>query len=251
MSASIRQWPRQVMDVLLPSNCVVCDRLIEQPVADLPATLCGDCGDELMSPIVVACLQCGAPLGPHATSANKCPHCRGRKFRFRSVTCLGMYQGALKKLLVSGKWASSSANVRSLAVALAVARADALANIAADRVIAIPQHWSRRLVRNFNAAALVATEIASTLKCGSDSGILIRSRKTQAQKRASLSERTAIQQGSFTVRNAHLIQGERILLVDDVLTTGATCNEATRMLRDAGAKECHVAVLARVSVTAG
>ena len=193
---------------------------------------------------------CGAPLGPWANSAGKCPHCRGRKFRFKSVTCLGMYDGLLRRLLVEGKWSRASHNLRTLATTFAAVRSDTLRNNGAEFIVPVPQFWHRRLWRNFNPAVLVATELSKQLDCPVENRILCRSRHTPPQKRASLAERTAIQQGSFRIRDRHLIRNKRLLLVDDVLTTGATCNEATRILLDAGAKECHVAVVSRVSATA-
>jgi len=160
-----------------------------------------------------------------------------------------MYEGLLRRLLVGGKWSHSSNNVRTLSRAFVDNRANELSAVHADRIIPIPQIWHRRFLRNFNPAALVATEVSRLLGQPIDMHVLRRSRNTQPQKRASVADRTAIQKGSFRVRDAHVIRGERLLLVDDVLTTGATCNEAVRMLLDAGASECHVAVLARVSGT--
>jgi predicted amidophosphoribosyltransferase len=61
-----------------------------------------------------------------------------------------------------------------------------------------------------------------------------------------VNERFGNQQDAFGLKDPHVVDGERILLVDDVLTTGATCSEATRLLKQAGATSCHVAVLGRV-----
>jgi len=246
------QISRQWLDWILPSRCLGCGDLTASAAFDancLP-TLCADCFSELAPQLGVACKSCGAPLGPWANSAGKCPHCRGRKFRFKSVTCLGMYDGLLRRLLVEGKWSRASHNLRTLAATFSAARGETLRHLGVDSIVPIPQFWHRRLWRNFNPATLVAAEVSKLLNSPVETRILCRSRHTPPQKRASLAERTAIQQGSFRIRDRHLITDKRLLLVDDVMTTGATCNEATRILLDAGAKECHVAVVARVSATA-
>ena len=153
-------------------------------------------------------------------------------------------------MLLQGKWSSSSNSIRTLARVYVLARAAELRALNVERIIPIPQIWHRRLRRNFNAAALLAAEIGKLLKRPVDVRILRRSRGTLPQKRASLSDRRAIQSNSFRIRDSHVIQGERILLVDDVLTTGATCDEAAGMLGQAGVRQSYVAVLARVSGTA-
>lgn len=160
-----------------------------------------------------------------------------------------MYDGALRTLLLEGKWSSSSSSIRTLARVYVETRGAQLQALEVDRILPVPQIWHRRLARNFNAAALLATEIGRLLKRPVDVHVLRRSRGTGHQKRATLSERAAIQRDSFRIRDAHVIQGERLLLVDDVLTTGATCDEAVRVLLETGAQECHVAVLGRVSAS--
>lgn len=158
-----------------------------------------------------------------------------------------MYEGALQTLLLSGKWSFSSNSIRTLAKVFVDVRARELQALGIDRIIPIPQIWHRRIIRNFNPAALLATEIGKALKRPVDVNVLGRSRGTPLQKRATVSGRQASQRDSFRIQDSHLVDGRRILLVDDVLTTGATCDEAVRILNQSGVKQCHVAVLTRVS----
>lgn len=115
-----------------------------------------------------------------------------------------------------------------------------------DRVIPIPQHWRQRLLRHFNPAWLVAEQLAGVLNVPCDIHILRKSRRTRPQKRVSVTQRFDNQKQSYAIQDAAVIRGERILIVDDVLTTGATCSEVAGVLLKAGAAECHVAVIARV-----
>ncbi|MCH2202536.1 MAG: hypothetical protein MK102_11245 [Fuerstiella sp.] len=241
-----RGTSRDFLEWLLPSECLLCRAATESNPDNVPPTICIDCLEIVNPPEMVPCRNCGASLGPHADPSGKCPHCRGRRFCFKSVTCLAMYEGALQTLLLKGKWSSSSNNIRTLAKVFVDVRTGQLRSLNIDRIIPIPQIWHRRIMRNFNPAALFASEIGQSLKKPVDVNILRRSRGTQLQKRASVSNRRASQRNSFRIRDSHIVYGKRILLVDDVLTTGATCDEAVRMLTQAGVKQCHVAVLIRV-----
>jgi len=251
LRSALRQTSRDFLDWLLPSECLLCQAATASNPHHVPPTLCVGCFGGLAAPAAVTCERCGASLGPHANPSGNCPHCHGQHFRFKSVTCLGMYDGPLRSMLLAGKWSSSSNNIRTLAKVYVDARATELRSLGVERIIPIPQIWHRRLLRNFNAAAVLAGEIGKLLKRPVDAHILRRSRGTRPQKRASISDRQAIQRDTFRIRDAHVIRGERILLVDDVLTTGATLDEAVRMLRQAGAGPCYVAVLARVSGSGG
>jgi ComF family protein len=157
-----------------------------------------------------------------------------------------MYDGPLQSMLLAGKWSTSSNNIRTLARIYIDVCESQLQSLNVDRILPIPQIWHRRLRRNFNAAEIVANEIGKRLNRPVDLHILRRSRGTKPQKRASFADRTKIQRDSFRIQQKYVIRQERLLLVDDILTTGATCDEAVRTLQQAGANECHVAVLARV-----
>lgn len=242
----VRQTTHELLNWLLPSDCLLCGTATDSNPAHVPATLCESCRNDLAPPGGVTCESCGAPLGPHTNPAGKCPHCRGRRFRFKTVSCLGMYDGPLQPILLAGKWSTSSNNIRTLARIYIDFHESQLQLRNFDRILPIPQIWHRRLRRNFNAAEIVANEIGKRLDRPVDLHILRRSRATKPQKRASFADRKETQRNSFRIQQKYVIREERLLLVDDILTTGATCDEAARSLEQAGAKECHVAVLARV-----
>lgn len=207
---------------------------------------CGNCLEQLLPQGGTSCARCGAEVGPHSSVDEGCIHCRKRSLAFRSVVCLGMYQGALRQTLLSAKSSMSSVTTAALAALLCEARRSELATLQIDRIIPIPQHWTQRLARPFSPALVVAEQLARVLRVPCDVHILRRSRRTRPQKRVAVTGRFQNQRDSFRLRDTHVVAGERVLLVDDVLTTGATCSEAARMLRSAGAAECHVAVIARV-----
>ena len=247
--ALIRSLTRTLGDVagwLLPSTCLVCGTRVDTRQTDALPSVCSACELQIAPPLPYTCSRCGAALGPHASPVGNCPHCRGRRLRFRSVTCAGMYEGPLKSVLLSAKWSWSTVNIRTLAQVCVRARADQLSGLGVDRIIPVPQNWTKRLLRHFNPAMIIGRECARALGRPLDPHILCRRRGTKPQKRVAMDSRFANQNNSFRVQNSRMINGQRLLIVDDVLTTGATCNEATRILLQAGARECHVAVIARV-----
>lgn len=126
-------------------------------------------------------------------------------------------------------------------------QASSIEAAAPDLIAAVPQHWSGRLFRSHNAAEVLASVIGVMLSIPVDRTSLTRSRRTAPQKRAaSVRARQSNQRGAFRVREPAALQRKRVLLVDDILTTGATANEAARELNKAGGLVVGVAVIARV-----
>ena len=233
------------LEIAIPFRCTLCNRSDVLPGSPWAAYCC-ECTSELCPPPVNRCQRCAAEVGPYAFTAVGCVHCRGRALRFASVHCLGMYRDPLRRALLSAKWSFSAVPIRSLARLFVRARLGQLQALRPDIVIPIPQHWQQRLVRHFNPAWIIAEELAAALAIPCNPHVLRKSRRSRPQKRVSLAKRGENQRDSFAVSNSDDIAGQRILLVDDVLTTGSTCSEAARMLLAAGATDCHVAVLARV-----
>lgn len=235
----------QLAGLLFPSRCALCGSA-DHAASDSGNAYCPDCIEKLTPEPINRCQRCAAEIGPYAKSGKGCVHCRKRSLRFKSVVCLGMYHGSLKKALLSAKWSFSAVRMRSLGALLATNRSAELNAGAFDRIVPIPQHWRQRLVRNFNPAWIIAYELASRLNIDCDVHLLKRTSRTRPQKRMSAKQRFENQCGTFAVAHPPAVRGQRILIVDDVLTTGATCSEAAKVLKAAGAKSCTVAVLARV-----
>jgi ComF family protein len=114
-----------------------------------------------------------------------------------------------------------------------------------DTVVPVPAHWRRQWSRGYNQAAAIAREIATGLGARFESRLLRRVRHTAQQLLLTATARRENVRGVFRVRRGASPGGKRILLVDDVMTTGSTASEAARTLRAAGAEWVVVAVLAR------
>lgn len=235
----------QLTELFLASRCALCGAA-DQPESIRGSAFCESCRVQLAPDPVNRCQKCAAEIGPYARSDQGCVHCRRRRLRFDTVVCLGMYSGALRRALLAAKWSFSAVRIRSLGTLLAGARIAQLRETPIDRVIPIPQHWRQRLVRNFNPATVIAEELARQLRTVCDVHSLRRTSRTRPQKRVSVTQRLRNQAGALAVTHSASVEGQRILIVDDVLTTGATCSEAAKVLKAAGARSCTVAVLARV-----
>lgn len=244
-SVNYRRWRRQCMqvglDLLFPRRCAYCDN----EILDNDMDLCLDCRERLVPKERMACRRCGAVAANRPDHAEGCITCRDRRLRFSEAQALGSYQGDLRTAVLRMKNPSGDALAAVMGRLLWQRHGPRLRSWRADVLVPIPMHWSRRLVRGANSAEVVAEVLASELQLPSEPRLLKRRRNTAPQGELSLGERLENLRGAFRLRGGCSAAGARVLLIDDILTTGATCNEAARTLLRAGASDVVVAVVAR------
>ncbi|MFW6133037.1 MAG: ComF family protein [Planctomycetota bacterium] len=229
-----------LVELVLPDACAACAEA--EPDAD---GLCEACNVELLNLVGLnACRRCAATLGPNIPARDDgCDACSATLPRYDRVVRLGPYAGPLRAFVRNLKYHRREAMRRRLARLLAEAVAARAAG-AFDLVAPVPMHWRRRLVRGYDHAGVLGWEIARTLRCPLDE-VLVRVRHTAPQVRLSRTQRVANVRGAFTVRRRADLDGARVLLVDDVTTTGATADEAARTLLRGGAASVTLAVVAK------
>ena len=234
-------------DFVVPWSCVLCES-IEHGFESISERgfYCRACRKKLTPVIDNSCERCGASVGAYVSTVKGCVHCRKKPIRFDSLICLGMYDDLLRQAILRAKWSPSTVGIDGLAHLLVETRRRSLQEYDPEIIIPIPQCWQGRLMRHFNPARLIASVLSRQMDVQLDEHILRRSRMTRPQKRVAMQRRFENQKGAFRIRDAHVLKDKRVLLVDDVLTTGATCSEAARLLKASGAKTCRVAVIARV-----
>ncbi|MEP7011156.1 MAG: phosphoribosyltransferase family protein [Acidobacteriota bacterium] len=200
----------------------------------------------------VACLGCGRQLAGRE-SLHLCLGCRARLRpalpidplvgpAALRILSLWRYEPPLDAVILALKFRRLDYLGRHLALELASAFGGELA--AADLVVPVPLHWTRRVARGFDQAERIAAPLAVRLGLPS-ARVLRRRRATAAQARLGRADRLANLAGAFRVDRASAVAGRRVLLVDDVTTTGATLEAAAYALRAAGAEEVFALTAAR------
>jgi ComF family protein len=237
-----------VLDVaaqlLWPARCAGCDALVG--AAD---SFCPACEPSLL-PLTGACPACALP--PAATSGGggcRCDRAASTPFPFSEARAAFAYGGALTTALLRFKHGGRVDLARPLARALLGPLAPALGT--SDAVLPVPLHPRRLRARGFNQAlelvrcarSLLARRRRHLAPVWVDT--LRRLRDTPALGHHSPSERQALVAGAFSVAHPDRVQGRRVLVIDDVMTTGATLSGCARALREAGAREVRAVVLAR------
>lgn len=246
-----RRWRHRCMRVglglLFPPRCACCDS--EAGLSDDDAQLCCACRELLVAGPRLTCRRCGAGVAEALDAAAGCPSCQNRRLRFAEAMALGTYEGHLRAAVLRMKQPSGEPLSAAVARLLCQQHTERLRSWQPDVVVPIPMHWARRVVRGVNSAEVVAEVLARELRFPFEPRLLRRRRNTAPQGDLPQGERFANLRDAFRLRRGCSVGGARVLLVDDILTTGATCSEAARALLRSGASEVAAAVVARAEGT--
>lgn len=232
-----------MVDLLMPARCVGCG--FEMHAARDGVMLCDGCRDQLSLRDWAACPRCAARV-PEASGVRlDCPHCAGDRLHFARAVALGSYEGYLRQLIMRMKVDRRELIARALAdLAWNLAGAE-LAELRIDVVTAIPMHPWRRWTRGTDPPGIIAERLAEKLGVPAARGMLRLKRHVGLQVGLSRRARFLNVAGEMQVGRDHRLTAARVLVVDDILTTGATCSEAARALRAAGAADVAALVVAR------
>jgi len=220
-----------LVDLVYPRRCDACGR-------SAPAEVCDSCLGGVQWHQGPGCGRCGACLAAIVRSPGSCPECRGKRIDFDSAVSLGAYQGRLRDLVIAFK----HPNHRLVGDLFAKRLASKLDGRAYDLIVAVPMHLWDFVWRAHNPAAELAASLSKRLRTPYAPGALRKRRRTRPQKTLALAERLVNPLGAFY---APAGAAGRVLLLDDVLTTGATLSECARALKAAGAARVDAAVVAR------
>jgi ComF family protein len=192
------------------------------------------------------CEGCGAPFEFEMGRDVRCAACLGRRPAFDHARAACLYDEHARDLILKLKHADRTDLAGLFARWLARATADIAPEL--DAVVPVPLHWRRLVTRRYNQSAEIGRPLARLLGLRYFADAVARTRPTQSQGGKSADGRRRNVAGVFQVpRRWHArIQGARLLIVDDVLTTGATVEGCARALKAAGAARVDVAVIARV-----
>ena len=247
---TLKGWKRGFRlfaDLVFPRVCVICQIPILDPDNEL---LCSGCLGKI-EPTLLGCMKCGAPIKPLLSVSDKppksCRHCEKRKWSFRRAHCYTIYSGPAKQVIRKMKQSVNEPLTlevgRRLGSWLVESKSFDVSRM--DRVVCIPQHWFRRLSVRYNQAEVLGACVARSLCLPFEPHALYRTKWVEKQGVKNLENRLKDVQNSFAASNQSWIKGSSILLVDDVVTSGATAQDAARALKKAGAIHVEVAAFAR------
>jgi ComF family protein len=233
-----RQLGRGLLHLLYPACCHFCGRSLSGE-----GPLCDACYDAFFIDPSPACPRCAVTVGPFAVIDGRCTHCRDESFSFDAAMRLGSYEGFLREAVLRMKNHSGEGLAELCGELWAENAKSAFHALGIDALVPVPLHWRRRWRRGYNQSEAVAHGLAARLRLPCRSSWLRRTRATPMQTAQTLAGRRENVRGAFAATLP--LAGRTILLVDDVMTTGATASEAARALRSAGGGRVVVAVLAR------
>lgn len=242
LASAGRRFTRDVLDMILPVTCSVCER----PVSGVGG-LCESCwaGLELISQPV--CDAFGTPFVFDEGEGAVSPRAIANPPAWDRARGAVLFNDYSQKLVHSLKYRDRHEVVRSMARMMVHAGRDVVSN--ADVIVPVPLHRWRLWSRRYNQAALLASEIGELAGVRRQTDLVRRLRNTRSQVGLDGVQRGRNVKGAFSVPEPSIpaILGQRVLLVDDVLTSGATASECARVLKRAGAVHVDVLVFALVS----
>jgi ComF family protein len=238
----------QLVNFLYPPRCAACGRRF---ALEEGRRVCGVCLASIERLPDGLCIICGGPLESVMSGEEACARCIQMPPAYGKARAVARYRpaaedlpGTLPALIRRHKYGLDQSVGRAIAEylpeALPVTPADY------DVIVPVPLHRRRLWWRGFNQAALLADALAQRLNLPLDAASVMRTRPTAPQTARDHDERRRNVRRAFAVRRPARIAGRRVLLVDDVMTTGATADECARAILKAGARKVDVFTLARV-----
>jgi ComF family protein len=196
----------------------------------------------------IACEVCGRPLAAFAGKEEEtllCPACRDKTYAFDRARSLAVYEGALVQAILLLKFEQIEPLGSWFAERLAELVNGEGSKLSVDVVVPVPLHRERERERGYNQAALLSRPLARRLRLPHKAVLLMRTRARPDKRILTLEERWESVRGAFATRPGSQVDNLRVLLVDDVLTTGATLDACARALCEAGAKSVIGLTVAR------
>lgn len=230
------------LDLIYPSNiyCICCGNIIDD---SRPYSLCDTCVRSLKWANGRTCSCCGKLIQDDYLPS-LCTDCRERRHLFRKGFACVEYGTAERDILHRFKYKDKAYLGRKLAE---IMRDRILPEeIQPDLILPVPMYKKKEKLRGYNQAAVLAKQLARLMEVPYYGNLLLRSSNTEAMSRLGAAERSRNVQEAFTVsaQKSGILRGKRILLVDDIFTTGSTADACTEALHNAGASEVYVFVFA-------
>jgi ComF family protein len=238
IAGRLQRIGRAVVDGVLPPRCLSCSEIVDEPDA-----LCGRCWGGITFFAPPWCMLCGLPF-PHPMGEDAlCGLCaRGRPVWDQARAVL-RYDKNSRRLVLGLKHGDRTHMATAFGRWMHRTGSEVLAG--ADLLVPVPLHWTRLFQRRYNQAALLAQAVCAAGGPDVAADWLVRRRRTPVQGHLGPTARERNVRGAFVMRARRSVVGKRVVIIDDVMTTGATVEECARVLKRAGAASVGVLILAR------
>jgi ComF family protein len=231
---------QKFLDFVLPARCLMCGRVLAGSDG-----VCADCFNTIDFVDEPKCAFCGRPFEfmPGRRGNPVCVKCLRSKPRFDSCVSAVIYSEGAKKIILPFKHGDKT-NLAKFMAGVMVARGSGLIG-KCNVIMPVPIHLFRMLKRKYNQAALLARFVGKSSGKPVFYNALVRKRSSPPQGHMGEKERIRNVKGVFAVKSRAKLKGLKVLLIDDVFTTGATVNECAAVLKKAGASRVYVLTFAR------
>ena len=240
MISDLAYIARCFVDILFPPQCLSCENAPKEG-----SPFCDDCAARITFIGDALCPVCGIPYHTAGADRHLCGDCITAPPPFSVARACGIYESALMDAIHRFKYGDNPAVGNALGDIMASRSYDSLDIAGFDVIMPVPLHPSKLRRRGFNQALVLARRIARKYRLPIDFMSLRRTKPTPAQVDLSGTERRNNVRGAFVVNRKRSVEGRRVLLVDDVYTTGSTVKECARTLMRAKASDVSVLTLAR------
>jgi len=235
---------RCLSDFFFPPLCPLCRKILSENPG---SGFCPDCLRQITFLNHPYCPACGLPFPSSSGDDHLCSKCLLEERYFTSARAVGVYQGALAQAISRLKYHGATHLAKPLGKLLIDYQDPSFPLVKFEGILPVPLSPTRLRERGFNQALLLARQLSRAHSIPLRYEALRRVRHTPPQTQLSGPEREKNIRGAFEVPHPEMVEGKHILLIDDVLTTGATVRECAKVLRRAGAKQVDVLTLARTS----
>lgn len=231
-----------LIDIIYPRYCLICSSSIIDSSYD---GACRVCFEKIKVNVSPFCNKCGYPLKSISARRDSCSKCRNLQYYFDRALSVCEYSGIAKRCIQLFKYKRKLIIGRNLSKIMLGFLKDHFSIDNIDLVTAVPLHKSKMKERGFNQAEILAEFIRINLDLPAAFNNLKRTRNTLTQYQLPLCERQLNIQGAFDCTDKSFFKNKSVLIVDDIFTTGATLNECSRILKNAGAKKVYTLTMAR------
>lgn len=230
-----------LLELVYPPLCPLCNlnwRTIND-LENLDSEFCDSCNNKLINICENFCPKCGLPVGKEA-NANDCKSCRGRSIHYDRLLFVNDYKTYLGELVLNFKYGKDKLLVYFLADWLYKRVKHDYQDV--DLITAVPMHWSKKIKRGYNQAEILAYELSKKMNKPFDGSILDRFKSENSQAGQSRTVRYKSVKGLYFLKQN--FEAKKILLVDDVVTTGSTMSECAKVLKSSG---CEIVYCASIT----